>query len=199
MNDPQMHRLPTSQNRHRTHIAPHLPTPAPQQPRAAVMSVPPQVTAPAGQAPVPYSQQHPRLSVTVQPQACPDEIQLEYQALPGSLLGGPFTLRPMSRSGMRLVTPDRLPDLHLAYLRDAYVHNPEMTLLIDQMGGQLLRGRNRMGLLTHHAAVGENLCRAVLGVMNRQAAALAAKDAQENARDRSPAGPPPGVPVALTS
>jgi len=190
-----------------------------QQTRQTVLSVPPQASSPEpvtrntptpttvdGKAVngTPFSLRHPRLTVTLLPNACPDNIQLEYQALPGSLLGGPFSLRPMSKAGVQVVRSDDVQDLHLRYLKNGYVHNPALRLLIDQMGAQLLHGRNRMGILAMHADTAENICRAVLGVMNRLALIRAATEAANpedttglNEPDRQT--PPPTGPVALRS
>ena len=173
-----------------------------------MISVPPQAFLPnARQAPhatpvpatpeVPFSARHPRLRVSVLPDACPNDVQLEYQALPGSLLGGPFTLRSMSRPDLQVVTSGTLQALHLKYLKQGYLHQPALKLLIDQMGGHLLHGQNRMGILVQHPDVGDNICRAVLGVMNRLA------QTEQNARDAHepdrPGTPPPGGTVALSS
>ncbi|GGR13454.1 hypothetical protein [Deinococcus ruber] len=113
------------------------------------------------------SPERPPLRVHLTAHGLPEGAQLEFTARPGTLLGGPFSVRPTRKKDVQLFTEAEIGDAHLKYLRQAYRAHAETRLLLDQMAGQFHHGRNRMVIIADVTAVGQNIMRAVEGLAGR--------------------------------
>lgn len=92
--------------------------------------------------------------------------KIEFSALPGTLLGGPYTTG-RSKAGCQRVRPDDLGPLHLAYLRAAYQQDPAVRDRLDALAAQHRYGHNHIAIYVLDEPVGENVLHAIRGLAAR--------------------------------
>lgn len=102
----------------------------------------------------------------ITPQHRDTTAKIEYNAQPGTLLGGAFSCTP--RQGCQLVPRTHLADTHLSYLRTGYSDKTSaLRQELDQLARTYRYGSNQLAIFAVEEVVAQNVIRAVEGIAAR--------------------------------
>lgn len=77
-------------------------------------------------------------------------------------LGGPLSTR--GQGHLQRVSEEALPELHLKYLRRAYLQDPTVRELLTTEAASFRYGHNHLSVISPYPAVGENIIMAIRGI-----------------------------------
>ena len=92
---------------------------------------------------------------------------MEFDARPGTPLGGPFTTRPTARHDLQRVWPDEILALHYTYLRKTYLSDSTVREQLDLLAGPTVRGSARTFVISADPAVASSVVEAARRLVTR--------------------------------